>query len=85
MRAWMRLDQLIQQINEEPDDIIAFLSAITDEEIQALKNNKHQQELQKLNEYIEDILMMLQMTASGGHLIDVAQLRQLQEEIFREM
>ncbi|MBS7818503.1 hypothetical protein J7624_05770 [Wohlfahrtiimonas chitiniclastica] len=81
----MRLDQLIQQINEEPDDIIAFLSAITDEEIQALKNNKHQQELQKLNEYIEDILMMLQMTASGGHLIDVAQLRQLQEEIFREM
>ncbi|WP_018122500.1 hypothetical protein [Wohlfahrtiimonas chitiniclastica] len=81
----MRLDQLIQQINEEPDDIIAFLSAITDEEIQALKNNKHQQELEKLNEYIEDILMMLQMTASGGHLIDVAQLRQLQEEIFREM
>ncbi|ELV07692.1 Hypothetical protein F387_01496 [Wohlfahrtiimonas chitiniclastica SH04] len=81
----MRLDQLIQQINEEPDDIIAFLSAITDEEIQALKNNKHQQELQKLNEYIEDILMMLQMTASGGHLIDVTQLRQLQEEIFREM
>ncbi|MBS7824699.1 hypothetical protein [Wohlfahrtiimonas chitiniclastica] len=81
----MRLDQLIQQMNEEPDDIIAFLSAITDEEIQALKNNKHQQELQKLNEYIEDILMMLQMTASGGHLIDVAQLRQLQEEIFREM
>ncbi|OYQ88414.1 hypothetical protein B9T21_03740 [Wohlfahrtiimonas chitiniclastica] len=81
----MRLDQLIQQINEEPDDIIAFLSAITDEEIQALKNNKHQQELQKLNEYIEDILMMLQMTASGGHLIDVAQLRQLQEEIFRKM
>ncbi|MBS7817091.1 hypothetical protein [Wohlfahrtiimonas chitiniclastica] len=81
----MRLDQLIQQMNEEPDDIIAFLSAITDEEIQALKNNKHQQELQKLNEYIEDILMMLQMTASGGHLIDVAQLRQLQKEIFREM
>ena len=81
----MRLEQLIQQMNEEPDDIIAFLSAITDEEIQALKNNKHQQELQKLNEYIEDILMMLQMTASGGHLIDVARLRQLQDAIFREL
>lgn len=81
----MRFDQWIQQINEEPDDIIAFLSAITDEEIQALKNNKHQKELQKLNEYIEDILMMLQMTASGGHLIDVARLRQLQDAIFREL
>ncbi|OYQ72573.1 hypothetical protein [Wohlfahrtiimonas sp. G9077] len=81
----MRFDQWIQQINEEPDDIIAFLSAITDEEIQALKNNKHQKELQKLNEYIEDVLMMLQMTASGGHLIDVARLRQLQDAIFREL
>lgn len=75
----MRLDQLIQQLDEEPDDVIEFLSAITDENIQALKNNKQIAQLEKIRILASDVLMMLQVTASGGHLIDVHHLQKLIE------
>ena len=73
----MKLDLLIQQLNDEPDDVIEFLSAITDENIQALKNNKQQKELEKIKGLATEILEMLQITASGGHLIDVSHLNKL--------
>lgn len=73
----MTLDQLIQQLNDEPDDVIEFLSEITDENIQALKNNKQYAELNKINILATEIVLMLQVTASGGHLIDVQHLQKL--------
>lgn len=73
----MILDQLIQQLKNEPDDVIEFLSDITSDNIQALKDNKQQEELERINTLATEVLMMLQMTASGGHLIDVHHLQKL--------
>lgn len=73
----MNLDELKKKLINEPDDVIELLEQITDENIQELKDHHCVQELQNLKEIADDILIMLQTTASGGHLIDVSRIQMI--------
>lgn len=75
----MQIEKLIEILNSEPDDVIEFLEQITDENIQALKDRNRSQELQNLRAMAQDVLTMLQVTASGGHLVDVERIKKLGE------
>ncbi len=73
----MNIEKLIVELNNEPDDVIEFLEQVTDENIQALKDRNCTEELQNLQKMAQDVLTMLQTTASGGHLVDVEKINKL--------
>ena len=73
----MNIETLIETLKTEPDDVIELLEQITDENIQELKDHHCVQELQNLKEIADDVLIMLQTTASGGHLIDVSRIKMI--------
>lgn len=73
----MNIEKLIHALNNEPDDVIEFLEQITDANIHELKDRNCTAELDNLKTMIEEMLTMLQMTASGGHLVDVSRMQQM--------
>ena len=77
----MNIDKLIEALNNEPDDVIELLEQITDTNIQELKDRNCTQELANLKAMAQDVLTMLQTTASGGHLVDVSRIQKIIEQI----
>lgn len=77
----MNIDKLIEALNNEPDDVIELLEQITDTNIQELKDRNCTQELANLKAMVQDVLTMLQTTASGGHLVDVSRIQKIIEQI----
>ena len=75
----MNIEKLIEALNNEPDDVIELLEQITDANIQALKDRNCTTELESLKAMAQDVLTMLQTTASGGHLVDVERIKKLGE------
>lgn len=73
----MNIEKLIHALNNEPDDVIEFLEHITDDNIQELKDRHCTQELENLKAMVQDVLIMLQTTASGGHLVDVSRIQKI--------
>lgn len=76
----MNIDKLIEALNNEPDDVIELLEQITDANIQALKDRNCTQDLANLKAMAQDVLTMLQTTASGGHLVDVSRIQKIIEQ-----
>lgn len=72
---------LIQTLLTEPDDVIELLEQITDDNIQELKDRNCVTELANLKVMAQDVLTMLQTTASGGHLVDVSRIQKIIEQI----
>lgn len=77
----MKINVLIEALNNEPDDVIELLEQITDDNIQALKDRNCTTELENLKAMAQDVLTMLQTTASGGHLVDVSSIQKIIEQI----
>lgn len=77
----MNIEKLITALNNEPDDVIELLDQITDANIQALKDRNCVTELANLKAMAQDVLIMLQTTASGGHLVDVSRIQKIIEQI----
>lgn len=77
----MNIEKLIEALNSEPDDVIELLEQITDANIQALKDRNCTAELANLKAMAQDVLIMLQTTASGGHLVDVSRIQKIIEQI----
>lgn len=77
----MNIEKLITALNNEPDDVIELLDQITDANIQALKDRNCVTELANLKAMAQDVLTMLQTTASGGHLVDVSRIQKIIEQI----
>ncbi len=75
----MNIDKLIEALNNEPDDVIELLEQITDANIQELKDRSCTQELANLKVMAQDVLIMLQATASGGHLVDVNNIKKISQ------
>lgn len=73
--------ELLQILSEEPDDVIELLEQITDANIQELKDRNCTQELANLKAMAQDVLTMLQTTASGGHLVDASRIQKIIEQI----
>lgn len=71
------VNQLITELNNDPEDVIEFLEKLTDANIQDLKDQHCETELQKIKEMAKDVLIMLQTTASGGHLVDVGRIQKI--------
>lgn len=77
----MNIEKLITALNNEPDDVIELLEKITGANIQELKDNNCTSELANLKAMAQDVLIMLQATASGGHLVDVSRIQKIIEQI----
>ena len=77
----MNIDKLIEALNNEPDNVIELLEQITDANIQELKDRNCTQELEKLKAMAQDVLTMLQTTASGGHLVDVSRIKRVLAQV----
>lgn len=75
----MNIEKLIEALNNEPDDVIKLLEQITDDNIQALKDRNRVTELANLKAMAQDVLTMLQTTASGGHLVDVNNIKKISQ------
>ena len=77
----MNIEKLIEALNNEPDDVIELLEQITDANIQALKDRNCVTELANLKAMAQDVLIMLQTTASGGHLVDVERIKHINNKL----